>query len=230
MLSKPSVSDPRASEFSISAAQRDWESQIIGWDTGPGNSLLDLAVADLSNGEKKFDKNGEWAAQGTPCEDLVAKWLQHPFFQQPPPKSTGRELFGDSFWQNCWADARSRGLTDADILATLTELTAASIACSYETFLPKMPDTVLLCGGGSHNRYLKQRLQRRLQLANSSGSSIQLLLTDEVGVNADFKEAIAFAVLACWRQQEIPGNLPSVTGAHNYALLGDLYGFSKSRS
>lgn len=230
LLSQPSVSDSQQGEFSISATQRDWESQIIGWDTGPGNSLLDLAVTDLSNGEKKFDKNGEWAAQGTPCQDLVAKWLQHPFFQQAPPKSTGRELFGYSFWQNCWTDARSYNLTDADILATLTELTAASIVCSYETFLPKRPDTVLLCGGGSHNRYLQQRLHRRLQLANPSGSPVELLVTDEMGVNADFKEAIAFAVLACWRQQGIPGNLPSVTGAHNYALLGDLCGFSKSRS
>lgn len=217
-------------EFSISSAQRAWESQIMGWDTGPGNSLLDLAAAELSGGEKKFDQNGEWAAQGKPDENLVARWLQHPFFQEPPPKSTGRELFGRRFWQACLADARSRGLTNADILATLTELTAASIAGSYKTFLPQMPDVVLLCGGGSHNSYLQQRLQRQLQLANPSAAPIELLVTNEVGVPADFKEAIAFAILACWRQQGIPGNLPSVTGAQDYVLLGDRHGFPKSTS
>jgi len=215
-------------EFPVSAAQQDWERQIVGWDTGPGNSLLDMAAAELSGGEQTFDRNGEWAAAGTPCQDLVDRWLQHPFFQQPPPKSTGRELFGRSFWQTGLADARDRGLSDADILATLTELTAASIAHSYETFLPQMPDLVLLCGGGSHNGYLQQRLYERLQPANPTGTPIEVRRTDELGVSADFKEAIAFAVLACWHQQGIPGNLPSVTGARDYVLLGDLHGFPKS--
>ncbi|MBD1944275.1 anhydro-N-acetylmuramic acid kinase, partial [Coleofasciculus sp. FACHB-712] len=106
--------------------------------------------------------------------------------------------------------------SSADLLATLTELTAASIVHSYRTFLPQMPDEVLLCGGGSRNLYLKQRLQATLQ-------PVPVLTTDEAGVNADFKEAIAFAVLAYWRQLGIPGNLPQVTGATSAVLLGEVY-------
>ena len=98
----------------------------------------------------------------------------------------------------------------------MTELTAASIVHSYRTFLPQLPQQVLLCGGGSRNLYLKQRLQTLLE-------QVPVLATDEVGLSADFKEAIAFAILAYWRQIGIPGNLPLVTGAKQAVLLGDIY-------
>ncbi|MBW4582928.1 MAG: anhydro-N-acetylmuramic acid kinase [Tildeniella nuda ZEHNDER 1965/U140] len=187
----------------------------LGWDTGPGNVLLDLAVQQFSNGTKTYDRDGAWAASGTPCTELVDHWLQQPFFQQPPPKSTGREWFGAAYLQQCLVDADDRALSHADVLATLTELTVASIDHSYRSFLPQLPDQVLLCGGGSKNLYLKQRLQQRLR-------TIPVLTTDDVGLNADFKEAIAFAVLAYWRQLGIPGNLPAVTGAANAVLLGEI--------
>jgi anhydro-N-acetylmuramic acid kinase len=203
-------------------SQKDWQSSILGWDTGPGNSLLDLAVQHLSQGTKAYDHNGNWAASGQISDSLVNRWLQHPFFHQPPPKSTGRELFGVEYLHQCLADCNTNGMTKAaDILATLTELTAASIAHSYQTFLPCLPDRILLCGGGSKNQYLKQRIQTRL-------NSIPILTTDEVGVNADFKEAIAFAVLAYWRLHQIPGNLPTVTGATHPVLLGEIHQSSKS--
>ncbi|HEY9629130.1 MAG TPA: anhydro-N-acetylmuramic acid kinase [Coleofasciculaceae cyanobacterium] len=189
---------------------------ILGWDTGPGNALLDLAVYRLSQGRLTFDRNGDWAAQGTPCQTLVQQWLQQDYFQQPPPKSTGRELFGEAYLEACLADAAAHTLVPADILATLTELTAASIAQSYDAFLPQTPDQVLLCGGGSHNLYLKQRIQANLDQA-------VVLTTDEAGLNSDFKEAIAFAVLAYWRNCGIPGNLPEVTGAQKSVLLGDIH-------
>jgi anhydro-N-acetylmuramic acid kinase len=118
--------------------------------------------------------------------------------------------------QQCLADAEIHDLSAADVLATLTELTAASIVHSYRTFLPQMPDQVLLCGGGSRNLYLKERLQVQLQ-------PIPVLALDEVGLSADFMEAIAFAVLAYWRQQGIPGNLPEVTGATELVLLGKIH-------
>jgi anhydro-N-acetylmuramic acid kinase len=191
-------------------------SSILGWDTGPGNALIDLAVYQLSRGEQTYDRDGAWAASGTPCRELVNQWLQQDFFQQPPPKSTGRELFGAEYFQECLQDAEPYALSPADILATLTELTAASIAHSYRSFLPQMPDQVLLCGGGSKNLYLQQRLQWYLE-------TVSVLTTDAAGLNADFKEAIAFAVLAYWRQQEIPGNLPEVTGASHSVLLGEIY-------
>ncbi len=188
----------------------------LGWDTGPGNVLLDLAVKKLSGGTKTYDENGAWAASGTPCGELVEQWLQQDFFRLPPPKSTGRELFGVEYLHQCFQDAKPYNLSSSDFLATLTELTAASIADSYQRFLPHLPDQVLLCGGGSKNLYLKQRLQAHLE--NSS-----VLTTDEVGLSADYKEAIAFAVLAYWRLGKFPGNLPEVTGASSVVLLGEIY-------
>lgn len=195
----------------------DWEQHICGWDTGPGNSLIDLAVSFLTKGEKNYDCDGRWAAMGRPCEALVQQWLQQPFFLQAPPKSTGRELFGNEYLQQCLRDCQTYNVASAaDVLATLTELTVASIAHSYRSFLPQMPDRVLLCGGGSKNPYLTQRLQSRM-------GNIPVLTTDAVGLNADFKEAIAFAVLAYWRIHNIPGNLPNVTGAKQPVLLGNVH-------
>ncbi|OUL22378.1 anhydro-N-acetylmuramic acid kinase [Nostoc sp. RF31YmG] len=194
----------------------NWLEKMRGWDTGPGNSLLDLAVQHLSNGAQTYDENGQWAATGTPCHPLVEQWLTQDYFQLPPPKSTGRELFGVTYLQECLQAAEAYQLSPADILATLTELTAASIVHSYRTFLPQLPDRILLCGGGSRNLYLKQRLQSLLP-------SVPVLTTDEVGLSADFKEAIAFAVLAYWRQLGIPGNLPSATGAPQEVLLGEIH-------
>ena len=188
---------------------------ISGWDTGPANSLLDLAVQHFSGGTKTIDEGGAWAASGTPCQALVEDWLQQEFFRQAPPKSTGRELFGVDYFDRCLVEAQGYNLSPADVLATLTELTVASIVHSYQTFLPAMPDRVLLCGGGSHNLYLKRRLQSQLH-------PVQVLTTSEAGLSVDFKEAIAFAVLAAWRVRGIPGNLPQVTGARAPVLLGEI--------
>jgi len=196
--------------------QPAWHRNILGWDTGPGNSLIDLAVQHFSQGEKNYDHQGQWAAQGQICQPLVEQWLEEEFFQQPPPKSTGRELFGQTYLERCLREARIYSLTEADTLATLTELTVASIAHSYKQYLPKQPQQILLCGGGSQNLYLKQRLVIHL-------NGIEVLTTDEIGVNAASKEALAFAVLAYWRHWQIPGNLPQVTGAVRDVLLGEIH-------
>ena len=188
----------------------------FGWDTGPGNVLIDMAVARLTNGTKTYDHDGQWAAQGSPYLPLVNQWLQQDFFQQPPPKSTGRELFSQDYLERCWQEMERAQLSDRDCLATITELTVASIVHSYQHFLPQIPDRVLLCGGGSKNSYLRQRLQAEL-------TSARISTTDEVGIDSNFKEAIAFAVLAYWRVKSIPGNLPQVTGATRSVLLGDIY-------
>ena len=194
----------------------NWEQQLLGWDTGPGNALIDLAINRLTNGTKTYDDDGRWAAKGTPDRQLVHDWLQQDFFQQPPPKSTGRELFGANYLNRCWQEMDRAGLNDSDRLATITELTVASIVYSYRHFLPQMPDEVLLCGGGSKNSYLRQRLQAEL-------TSARISTTDRAGINGNFKEAIAFAVLAYWRVIGVPGNFPQVTGAVEPVLLGDLY-------
>jgi len=196
----------------------DWEDKIYGWDTGPANSLLDLAVFRLSDGKLTFDRDGAWAASGKPDRELVDLWLEEEFFHLPPPKSTGRELFGKEYLEKCWQDFTAKQLNPADCLATLTEFTAASIFRSYRDFLPQMPDEVLLCGGGSRNSYLKQLLAEKLE-PNSL-----LLTTDRVGLNGDYKEAIAFAVLAHWRFNcSFPGNLTRVTGAAKPMLLGTIH-------
>ncbi len=197
-------------------SQPDWEQQVRGWDTGPGNSLLDLAVTQLSEGQLTFDRDGAWAATGKVCQPLVQKWLMQPYFSAPPPKSTGRELFGQEYLQACIADASDYQLASADLLATLTDLTASSIADSYRRCLPQLPARVLLCGGGSRNLYLRSRLQHHLL-------DTQIMTTDDVGIDGDFKEAIAFAVLAYWRYHQIPGNLPTATGAKQAVLLGDVH-------
>ncbi len=194
----------------------DWLEKVRGWDTGPGNSLLDLAVQHFTDGTQTYDANGDWAASGTPCHTLVEKWLSQDYFQIPPPKSTGRELFGWDYLQDCLADTTALNLSAADTLATLTELTAVSIVHSYQTFLPQLPGCVLLCGGGSQNLYLKRRLQELL-------APIPVQTTDEVGLSANFKEAIAFAVLAYWRMLNLPGNLPQATGATQPVLLGEVH-------
>jgi len=197
-------------------ARQSGSDAFLGWDTGPGNSLLDLAVQQLSRGEQSYDQDGAWAAQGTPAVSLVQRWLNHPYFQQRPPKSTGRELFGPEFLASCWQDAQASNLSDADFLATLTELTSASIADSYRRFLPRLPEELLVCGGGSRNPYLLSRLQENLP-------SVLVKTTDDAGINADFKEAIAFAVLAYWRIAHYPGNLPAATGARQAVVLGEIH-------
>jgi anhydro-N-acetylmuramic acid kinase len=178
--------------------------------------LLDLAVEQLTDGAKTYDENGKWAASGNPCYPLVEQWLTQEYFHLHPPKSTGRELFGVDYLHQCFQDAQPYQLSPADMLATLTELTAASIAHSYHTFLPEMPNRVFLCGGGSRNLYLQHRLQSLL-------GEIPVLTTDDVGLNANFKEAIAVGVLAYWRQLNLPGNLPAATGAPYEVPLGEVH-------
>ena len=191
----------------------NWQMQICGWDTGPANTLIDLAVARITNSVQTYDHDGQRAATGTPHQPLVRQWLQQDFFQQSPPKSTGRELFGRDYLEQCWQDMEQAKLNDSDRLATITELTVASIVHSYQQFLPQPPDEVLLCGGGSKNSYLRQRLEAEL-------TSAHIGTTDEVELDSNFKEAIAFAVLAYWRSHNIAGNLPQVTGASKPTLLG----------
>jgi anhydro-N-acetylmuramic acid kinase len=189
----------------------------MGWDTGPGNSLLDLAVSHFTNGQKSYDQNGSWAASGSPFYPLVKQWLSQDYFHLSPPKSTGRELFGVDYLYHCLRDCNHYELSIPDVLATITELTAASIVHSYREFLPQMPQQVLLCGGGSRNLYLKKRLEVLLD-------SIPVTTTDVMGLNSAFKEAIAFAVLAYWKHLGIPGNLPLATGAEREVILGETHG------
>ncbi len=205
-----------AAKLAAPSKPNNMPNNVRGWDTGPGNALIDWAVAQLSNGEQTYDRNGDWAAQGKPDLRLIEQWLQHSFFQASPPKSTGRELFGAAYAEQCLKAARGRGLTSEDSLATLTDFTAATVELSYRQFLPALPKEILIGGGGSRNQYLMDCLQRRLP-------ECRVQSTDAKHIDADYKEAIAFALLAYWRWHGVPGNLPSVTGATRSCLLGEIW-------
>ena len=188
------------------------QAKVFGFDNGTGNVLIDMATQKLFG--QPFDRDGEIARQGQPDLQLVDKWLEQEFFITAPPKSTGRELFSPEYLDKCLAECG--GLSDRDILATLTEFTARAIAKSYRDFLPVFPDEVLIGGGGGHNGYLMERLQDLVQPAI-------VMRTNDFGIDSDSKEAIAFALLGYLRLKELAGNLPSVTGAKRSVLLGEIY-------
>ncbi len=179
----------------------DWrdakeEPKIKAFDTGPANVLLDLAMREWSKGKKTFDQDGKLARKGQANESLLKEWLKHPYFRKAPPKSTGRELFGEPFWRKHLK--RLSALSIEDRLATLTELTAASLALNYTKHLPQPIDKVVLCGGGAANGFLRERIQARLATA--------VCTSDALGWPAQSIEAAAFALLAWQRLHGAPGN------------------------
>jgi anhydro-N-acetylmuramic acid kinase len=201
----------------------DWhagaEPKIAAFDTGPANVLLDLAIRRFTRGINSCDINGAWARRGTINERLLARWLKHPFFRQPPPKSTGRELFGEHFWQAEQSRVRAGKLDRFDVLATLTEFTARSLALNYALHLGSVPDRVVLCGGGTQNPTLLTRISVALRRLNST---VQIKTSDHFGWPAQAIEPAAFALLAYYRWKNLPANIPATTGASRQALLGHI--------
>ena len=188
---------------------------IRAFDTGPGNALIDLAVRWGTGGKQQYDRDGERAARGQVIPALLKHLLAHPFLQQPPPKSTGREVFGEALLQAILCEFAQAPLED--LLATLTEFTAQAIAVSLERWvLPEMPvQRLIVSGGGIHNRTLIARLQSLLP-------SIPIESSAMYGIDPDFKEAIAFALLAdCYLQGEAVA-YPGTTGVAQPVRLGKL--------
>ena len=186
--------------------------KVFGFDNGAGNVLMDMAAQKLFG--VSYDADGAIARQGQADLNLINQWLTQEFFVAPPPKSTGRELFSPTYLEQCLQECG--GISNYDVLATLTEFTAMAIAKSYRDFLPVYPNEVLIGGGGGRNSYLMERLQDLLQPAI-------VMHTDALGLSGDSKEAIAFAVLGYLRIKERHGNLPSVTGAKRSVLLGKVF-------
>jgi len=187
--------------------------RVIAFDTGPGNMLIDAAVGHLTGAGRAYDRDGALAGAGIVRERLLARLMSHPFLAQPPPKSTGREAFGEHFLRELLAWPEAEGVCGEDLAATLTAFTAASIAESYRRFLPNMPEQVILGGGGSRNQTLTRMLKERL------GPS-EVLLHEDFGIPAKAKEAMAFAILAAETLRGRPSNVPSATGAMHRAILG----------
>ena len=194
---------------------------VVAFDTGPGNALIDAVAARATGGTWRYDQDGALAAQGQVDERLMAHLLDHPYLRQPPPKSTGRETFGAAFAADLWEQAQMRGLTPADLAATVTAFTAASIADAHRRWLPAPPDEVFLCGGGADNPTLVRMI--REHLARAFGKTAPIVRHyDETGYSSAAKEAVAFAILAYETWHGRPGNLPQVTGASRPVILGHI--------
>ena len=196
--------------------------EVMAFDTGPGNMVIDAIVATLSKGRLAMDRGGAWAARGIVSLKLLAEMMSHPFLSRRPPRTTGREEFGEMFVLRVLASARKLRLQNADTLATATAFTARSIAAAYKRWIyPRLRRTqagsmqIILGGGGAKNRTLK-----RMLLAETNGA--EFLNLKDLGVAESAKEALAFAILAHETLSGNPGNVPSATGAKHPVILGKI--------
>jgi anhydro-N-acetylmuramic acid kinase len=189
---------------------RESPDPVIGFDCGPGNVLIDLWAQQHSG--DLFDRDGHWAAGGSTEASLLQALLAEPYFSQPPPKSTGRDLFNAE-----WLTAKMAGrrYEARNVQATLTRLTAVTIAQAIERFSAPATE-VLVCGGGTFNKTLMQALADEC-------APRAVATTAALGVAPEHVEAMAFAWLACEHLAHRPGNLPAVTGARGPRILGALY-------
>lgn len=193
------------------------EDDIIAFDTGPGNMVIDGIVRHITHGKQQYDIDGQIAAQGTVDEVLLSELLSHPFFNRKPPKTTGREEFGEDFVLSVIQGGRDKSIAHEDLVATVTALTAASIAKSLIESIPHdlMPEEVILSGGGSHNPVLVGMLKSRL-------ARCKILRVEDFGILSEAKEGIAFAILANETIFGKPSNLPAATGATRKVILGKI--------
>lgn len=195
---------------------------LLAFDSGPASMVIDACMQRLFG--KAFDRNGATAKRGRTLQPVVAERMTTAYFSAPAPKSCGREEFGAVFTDRFLALCRSAGGSDVDAIATATALTAESILHAYRSFVwpflgqhaPLADRTeYIVAGGGANNRTLMALLRNGLEPLGVSVST-----TDDYGVPTQAKEAMAFALLAWLRWHELPGNVPSATGATRSAILG----------
>ena len=187
---------------------------VRGWDCGPANSLIDLAIEQFSEGKESCDVGGRLAAAGQCDEALILRWLAEPYFQLSPPKSTGRELFGRADLIRRLKEMQGQAI--ADQLATLTAFSAAVVAQDLQQLSNQnhpLPIELLVAGGGSQNLTLMRELTRRCR-------GLRLRRSDELQLPSQSREAMVFALLAWWHHLGYPGNAPAITGAQHEAVLG----------
>lgn len=198
----------------ITYLPKDHNQRVIGFDTGTANTLLDAWFnKHHPKDNDDFDRDSKFAMQGQVNQQLLDRLLDDPYFQLSYPKSTGREYFSPD-WLNKHLSESNNLPTTADVQRTLVQFTVKTIADSIQSLVIK-DLTILVCGGGMHNRFLLKLLSKAL--------NISLSTTNEIGVNGDYLEAMTFAWLAKQRLDERPGNLPSVTGAAQLKILGGVY-------
>lgn len=187
--------------------------EILGFDTGPGNMVLDGLTELATQGRLHYDRDGELARSGHVQADLLQQWLRHPYFDRHPPKSCGREQFGQSYCAQLFRDARLHGLSNADLLRTATELVGVSIARAIQPYV-RSPWALIVSGGGIHNPVLMEVVEKYSHSMHGWES------TEAFGVPGDFKEAMGFALFAWEFCQGVPTNVPCVTGARRLTMQG----------
>jgi anhydro-N-acetylmuramic acid kinase len=193
----------------------DNHSELIAFDTGVGNALIDAAVTHLTDGNLTYDKDGQMAFAGHVANSWLEELLDHPYYQRKPPKTTGRELFGTEMALKLVAEGQAQGYRHEDIVATLTALTSVSIAQAYRDFAPKNLSEIIIGGGGASNPALMEMLRNQVQ-------PIPVLTHEAVGLSSDFKEALVFAVLAYETWHNRTSTLPAQTGANHATVLGQI--------
>jgi len=192
----------------------DKNSECLGWDCGPANSLIDLAIQESTQASSKFDQNGLIASRGRPKLNIIEKWLKEPFFHLEPPRSTGREVFGSRD-----LNKRKKELGDVskeDLLSTITTFTASIIAQDLENlFRIKKVRLIelLVAGGGTRNVFLMRELQKQCR-------GLQIRKIDEIGIPIQFREALVFATLSWWHILGKKVNPRYITGANKSMLYG----------
>ena len=186
----------------------------VAFDTGPGNMVMDQITERLTGGALRYDEGGEMAARGQCSEGLLRWLLEDPWLRLPPPKSTGREVYGAPYVDRLMEKGKELGLSGTDILATATRFTAACIGLAVRELCPVAPEELVVGGGGSRNPTLLRDIRREV--------SIPVLRNEDLGLNSDAKEAVAFAILAneCVRGRQ--NNMPSVTGAAHPVVMGKI--------
>jgi len=183
--------------------------EVIAFDTGPGNMVIDQLVAIHTKGRQKYDRGGALAQTGKVDTALIDRLLRRGYYKEAPPKSAGREQYGREFVR----ELRETGLPLIDLIATATALTPAAVAAGIQRFVPFPVHEIIVSGGGAHNARMMTYLQAFLPAA-------KLRYSNEFGIHVDAKEAIAFAVLAYETWHKRPSNLPSATGAKRPVILG----------
>ena len=197
----------------LPAGHESGDADVTASDTGPGNVLIDECVRMASGGAATCDENGRIAAEGTISDGLLRELLDEPYFARAWPKSTGREHFGSPFAARTWERGLTLGLKPADIVATVTALSARTIADA----IPTTTDRVIVSGGGVRNATLLAGIRARLR---ERGCRASIEASDEHGIPADAKEAIAFAVFGALAVHGIAANMPPCTGARRRVVLG----------
>lgn len=193
----------------------DPKSETIGYDVSVGNALMDSWIEKHLG--KRYDKNAEWAKTGEVISELLAEMLNEPFLQLPPPKSTGRELFNLAWLEKQFANLTAMTAYKVeDVQRTLAEFTAQSVSRELSQWKNESNKVLLVCGGGARNPLLMERFNVLLP-------DWHVGTTNDYGVGVDYVEATAFAWLAFQRMENLPSNMPSVTGASQAVSLGAIF-------